>query len=362
MAPIRIEIPAFLAARTTCSVLSAPPMLPGLMRTAWTPASIALSASEALKWMSAITGQRRETNDQRERVRVLGLWHGDAHELAPCRGQRGDLRGRRLDVVRLRQRHRLHDDGRATPDRDTADRDLPFAGIAAQGTRGGRMRSCPRAPALRPGGASSRRPTTTPATSGPWAQTSSPGRCSRHTASASSPCRSATRSAGSHPPAARSSRSLGFAPSRSLRRAARRYEIRVDTAFGEVIRGCARPGDPASWIDAAIVEAYETLHRLGWAHSVEAHDDEGLAGGLYGVALGGLFAAESMFSRRTDASKAAFVALVERLRSRRHARAARARRAVADTAPRLARRGRGRRRRDYRRRLTAAATLPSPFV
>ena len=107
----------------------------------------------------------------------------------------------------------------------------------------------------------------------------------------------------------------GFTPSRSLRRAARRYETRVDTAFAAVIRGCARPGDPASWIDAEIVGAYETLHRLGWAHSVEAHDDEGLAGGLYGVALGGLFAAESMFSRRTDASKAAFVALVELLRS-----------------------------------------------
>ena len=107
----------------------------------------------------------------------------------------------------------------------------------------------------------------------------------------------------------------GFVPSRSLRRAARRYEIRVDTAFAEVIRGCARPGDPASWIDPPIVVAYETLHRLGWAHSVEAYDDAGLAGGLYGVALGGLFAAESMFFRRTDASKAAFVALVKRLQT-----------------------------------------------
>ena len=154
----------------------------------------------------------------------------------------------------------------------------------------------------------------------------------------------------------------GFAPSRSLRRAARRYEIRVDTVFGEVIRGCARPGDPASWIDAEIVGAYETLHRLGWAHSVEAHDDEGLAGGLYGVALGGLFAAESMFSRRTDASKAAFVALVELLRARWHAGAARARRAVADAAPRLARCGRARRGGSTAEDSRRALPLPDAFV
>ena len=106
-----------------------------------------------------------------------------------------------------------------------------------------------------------------------------------------------------------------FAPSRSLRRAARGYEIRVDTSFSEVVAGCARPGDPASWIDSGIAEAYERLHALGWAHSVEAWDGDGLAGGLYGVAIGGLFAAESMFHARTDASKAAFAALVGRLRA-----------------------------------------------
>jgi leucyl/phenylalanyl-tRNA--protein transferase len=104
-----------------------------------------------------------------------------------------------------------------------------------------------------------------------------------------------------------------FSPSRSLKRAARRYEVRRDTVFRDVVTGCARPGDPRSWIDAGIQAGYVRLHELGWAHSVEAWDADGLAGGLYGVALGGLFAAESMFHVRTDASKAAFVALVELL-------------------------------------------------
>jgi leucyl/phenylalanyl-tRNA---protein transferase len=106
-----------------------------------------------------------------------------------------------------------------------------------------------------------------------------------------------------------------FSPSRSLRRARRRFEIRVDTSYADVVAGCARPGHPASWIDDSILDAYGTLHELGWAHSVEAWDDEGLAGGLYGVAIGGLFAAESMFHARADASKAAFVGLVELLRA-----------------------------------------------
>ena len=74
-----------------------------------------------------------------------------------------------------------------------------------------------------------------------------------------------------------------------------------------------RPGEPESWIDDDVVAAYGELHERGWAHSVEAWDDEGLAGGLYGVSIGGLFAAESMFHARTDASKAAFVGLVELL-------------------------------------------------
>lgn len=108
----------------------------------------------------------------------------------------------------------------------------------------------------------------------------------------------------------------GFAPSRSLRRASSRgFEVRLDTAFADVVAGCARPGEPTSWIDRGIADAYARLHELGWAHSVEVWDGDGLAGGLYGVAIGGLFAAESMFHVRTDASKAAFVALVERLRA-----------------------------------------------
>ena len=80
-------------------------------------------------------------------------------------------------------------------------------------------------------------------------------------------------------------------PSRSLRRAARRFEIRFDTAFADVVAGCARPGDPHSWIDGGVAAAYCRLHELGWAHSVEAWDAEGLAGGLYGVSIGGLFLA-----------------------------------------------------------------------
>ena len=152
----------------------------------------------------------------------------------------------------------------------------------------------------------------------------------------------------------------GFRPSRSLARAARRYEIRVDTSFAEVVAGCARPGEPTSWIDASILRAYVRLHELGWAHSVEAWDAEGLAGGLYGVSIRGLFAAESMYHVRTDASKAAFVALVERLRA-----AGDAERGLLDLqwqTPHLERLGaveitRG----EYRARLAAALRLRSPW-
>jgi leucyl/phenylalanyl-tRNA--protein transferase len=106
--------------------------------------------------------------------------------------------------------------------------------------------------------------------------------------------------------------------SHSLRRSCRRFEIRVDTEFEAVMRACADPRRPAGWIDEPFVAAYTRLHELGWAHSVEAwtHDDAGrdvLAGGLYGVAIRGLFAGESMFHRRTDASKVALVALVRSL-------------------------------------------------
>jgi leucyl/phenylalanyl-tRNA--protein transferase len=103
----------------------------------------------------------------------------------------------------------------------------------------------------------------------------------------------------------------GLRRSRSLRKACRRYEVRVDTVFAEVVAGCADPTRDGAWITPAIAEAYTRLHELGWAHSIEVWDDEGLAGGLYGVAIGGLFAGESMFHRRRDASKVALVALVD---------------------------------------------------
>lgn len=105
----------------------------------------------------------------------------------------------------------------------------------------------------------------------------------------------------------------GVRVSRSLRAACRRYEIRIDTAFAAVVAACADPTRPGGWITPEIRAAYTTLHELGWAHSVEAWDADGLAGGLYGVAVGGLFAGESMFHRRTDASKVAFVALTRLL-------------------------------------------------
>lgn len=105
----------------------------------------------------------------------------------------------------------------------------------------------------------------------------------------------------------------GLRTSRSLRQATRRYEVRVDDAFADVVAGCADPSRDGSWIDAEIAAAYVELHRLGWAHSVEAWLDGELVGGLYGVAIGGLFAGESMFSRRRDASKVALVGLVELL-------------------------------------------------
>jgi leucyl/phenylalanyl-tRNA---protein transferase len=107
-----------------------------------------------------------------------------------------------------------------------------------------------------------------------------------------------------------------FRPSRSLRRSTRRYEVRVDSAFADVIDACADPDRPHGWISPEIRRAYRTLHDLGWAHSVEAWscDDGELVGGLYGLAVGGLFAGESMFHRRTDASKAALVTLAGLLR------------------------------------------------
>lgn len=108
----------------------------------------------------------------------------------------------------------------------------------------------------------------------------------------------------------------GLRVSRSLARSGRRFETKVDTAFEDVIEACADARRAQGWITRDIRDAYVELHRLGWAHSVEAWspDDGRLAGGLYGVAVGGLFAGESMFHHRTDASKVALVTLVQLLR------------------------------------------------
>jgi leucyl/phenylalanyl-tRNA---protein transferase len=97
---------------------------------------------------------------------------------------------------------------------------------------------------------------------------------------------------------------------KSLRK--RPFEVRWNTAFREVMLGCA--DRPETWIDEVILGSFCALHETGHAHSVECWDEDGLQGGLYGVALPGVFFGESMFSRKTDASKIALVALVERLR------------------------------------------------
>jgi leucyl/phenylalanyl-tRNA--protein transferase len=106
--------------------------------------------------------------------------------------------------------------------------------------------------------------------------------------------------------------------SRSLRKALRKkpYEIRLDTAFADVIDACARtprPGQNGTWITADMREAYVELHRRGFAHSAEAWQGPRLVGGLYGVSLGGVFYGESMFADASDASKIAFVTLVRQL-------------------------------------------------
>ena len=107
-----------------------------------------------------------------------------------------------------------------------------------------------------------------------------------------------------------------FRASRSLRQLIRRgkFETTFDRAFPEVILGCAEREE--TWISKAIVEAYVGLHRDGYAHSVEVWREERLLGGLYGVAIGGAFFGESMFSRVPNASKVALAELVSRLRER----------------------------------------------
>jgi leucyl/phenylalanyl-tRNA---protein transferase len=110
----------------------------------------------------------------------------------------------------------------------------------------------------------------------------------------------------------------GFHVSRRLARTIRsgKFRVTIDRSFAKVIRACAdREG--GTWITHAMIVAYERLHRLGVAHSVEAWQGEQLAGGIYGVALGGFFSGESMFARATDASKVALAFLMDRLRERR---------------------------------------------
>ncbi|MSP15136.1 MAG: leucyl/phenylalanyl-tRNA--protein transferase [Myxococcales bacterium] len=101
---------------------------------------------------------------------------------------------------------------------------------------------------------------------------------------------------------------------RELRRG--RFEVRFDTAFDAVVRACAktwRPGQRGTWITGDMARAYGELHRLGWAHSAEAWQDDKLVGGLYGVSLGGMFMGESMFAHEPDASKVAFATLLGEL-------------------------------------------------
>ena len=108
--------------------------------------------------------------------------------------------------------------------------------------------------------------------------------------------------------------------SRSLRQSCRRFRTTVDRDFAAVVEGCATTRSDGQWINADIRRAYLRLHELGWAHSVETWEDDRLVGGLYGVGIGGLFAGESMFHRRSDASKVALVRLVEELSTGGHDR------------------------------------------
>jgi leucyl/phenylalanyl-tRNA--protein transferase len=154
----------------------------------------------------------------------------------------------------------------------------------------------------------------------------------------------------------------GFHVPRRLARKKRAgaYELGLNRDFPAVIKACAAPapGRPRTWLSPALIALYTDLHRAGYAHSVEIWQDGVLVGGLYGVALGGLFAGESMFSRVSDASKLALVHLVERLRARGFV--------LLDTqflTPHLAAFGaREIPRAEYKRRLRHALSLPVKFV
>jgi leucyl/phenylalanyl-tRNA---protein transferase len=134
------------------------------------------------------------------------------------------------------------------------------------------------------------------------------------------------------------------------------FEIRINVSFAEVMEQCAQR--PETWINDEIVESYSRLHRLGHAHSVEAWQNGVLAGGLYGVAIGGAFFGESMFHHVRDASKIALLALVEHLRERRFT--------LLDTqwlTPHLQKFGAIEiPRAEYLHRLSSAVNLPRSFV
>ena len=150
-----------------------------------------------------------------------------------------------------------------------------------------------------------------------------------------------------------------FHASKTLRQTCRNggFEIRVDTAFEETMRSCANRPE-GSWISDELFGAYAELFRLGLAHSVEAWKGGGLAGGLYGVSIGGAFFGESMFHRDRDASKVALVALVERMQ-----RCGFALLEVQWTTPHLRLFGAVEiPRRQYRRRLAAAIEMECDFV
>jgi leucyl/phenylalanyl-tRNA--protein transferase len=151
--------------------------------------------------------------------------------------------------------------------------------------------------------------------------------------------------------------------SRSLRTSMRRFTVRVDTAFSTVVRACATQRRPGGWITPQVLDAYVRLHELGWAHSIEVYASDGrLAGGLYGVAVGGLFAGESMFHASQpfgrDASKVALVHLVSLLQADDVAGRLLD---VQWATPHLASLGVVEvSRREYLRRLEAALALPLP--
>jgi len=105
---------------------------------------------------------------------------------------------------------------------------------------------------------------------------------------------------------------------KSLKKRMKHFQIRYDTAFSEVIQACgsiSRDGQQGSWIIPEMAKAYTSLYEMGYAHSVEAWQDEKLVGGLYGVMIGKIFFGESMFTKVNDASKVAFATLIERLKA-----------------------------------------------